>query len=248
MKKEVIETFIRRYSLGGEINKVKWKYVANDKTLATRGAIDNRCFLADVVMSDFVDFGSEDLILCIGDTEKIKGMMSPFDDDINISVEKNGDRIYGFTISDADCQSYCAAADPSSIEPVAKNLQSVPDYHAVIPLTEEFSDKFLKAHSALNDVKSFSVGMNKKGAIEIVIGYTVANSNRIRITPQTEPEKNKIDKALAFPIKNIVEIFKANRDIPGGKLSIHSSGLIQLYFKNDKYACTYYQFIDKKAA
>ena len=247
MKKEVLETFIRRYNLGGIIPKVKWKYTAATKTLHTRAAADNRSFVVDVIMNDFSEFGAEDLVVCIGDTEKVKNMMMPFGEDINLSINKNGDRILGFTVSDPDCESYCTAADPSSIDPVAKNLQDVPEYHVEVPLTEEFLGKFLKSQSALKDVESFSVGMNKKGLFEVVIGYTTANSNRIRMTPQTDFSKNKLNNALAFPVKNIKEIFKANQDISDGVLSINDAGIARLYFKNDGYACIYYQFANKKA-
>jgi hypothetical protein len=149
-------------------------------------------------------------------------------------------------VSDADCESYCTAADPTSIDPVAKNLQDVPEYHVVVTLTDDFLEKFLKARMALKDVASFSVGMNKKGVFEVVIGYATSNSNRIRIAPATDPTKNKLDTALAFPVKNIAEVFKANADIPNGTLSINNAGIARLYFKNDKYACTYYQFANKK--
>ena len=250
MKKETLETFIRRYTLGGEINKVKWKYTAADKTLHTRAAADNRSFVADVIMHDFTDFGTADVMVCIGDTEKVKGMMSPFGDDLNLSINQQGDRLLGFTVSDADCESYCTAADPTSIDPVAKNLQDVPEYHVVIPLTEEFLEKFLKARNALKDVDSFAVGMNKKGLFEVVIGYATSNSNRIRITPATDASdpkvKNKLDVSLTFPVKNVAEVFKANADIPNGTLSINEAGIARLYFKNDKYTCTYFQFANKK--
>lgn len=246
MKKEVIETFIKRYNLNGLIPKVKWKYVAADKTLHTRAAKDNKCFVADVMMVDFEDFGKDDMVLCIGDTDKVKGMMTPFGEDINVSINRTGDRILGFTISDADCESYCTAADPAAIDPVAKNLQDIPEYHVVVPLTEEFLEKFLKARNALKDVESFSVGMNKKGLFEVVIGYATANSNRIRIVPPTDPDKNKIDTALSFSLENIAEVFKVNADIPNGTMSINSMGIMRLHFKNDKYACTYYQFVNQK--
>lgn len=247
MKKETLETFIKRYNLGNLIPKVKWKYTAAEKTLHSRAAADNRAFVADVIMGDFTEFGTDDVVVCIGDTEKVKAMMSPFSEEITLKINRNGERILGFYVSDADCESYCTAADPTAIDPVAKNLSDVPEYHVVIPLTEDFLEKFLKARSALKDVETFSVGMNKKGVFEIVIGYTTANSNRIRITPQTEPDKNKLDSALAFPIKNIAEVFKANADITNGNMSINSNGIIRVYFKSDKYTCTYYQFANKKA-
>lgn len=247
MKTEVLETFIKRYSLGDLISKVKWKYSASEKTLHTRASADNRSFVVDVMMNDFPDLGPEDIVVCIGDTEKLKGMFSPFGEDINITVETLADRILGFTISDVNCEAYCASADPSSIDPVPKNLQDVPDYDVVVPLTEEFIEKFLKAHSALKDVKLVSMGMNKKDLFEVVIGYTTSNSNRIRITPPTDPVKNKLKTALAFPVGNLVEIFKSNKDIPNGTMSIKDSGIMCIYFKNDKYTCIYYQFANQKA-
>ncbi len=246
MKKEILETFIKRYALGGEINKAKWKYTASDKTLHTRTLTDNRSFVADVVMSEFTDFGTNDVVVCIGDTEKVKAMMSPFGDDINLTLNTSGDRILGFTLSDTDCESYCTAADPTSMDPVPKNLQDVPEYHVVVSLSEEFLEKFLKARGALKDVDAVSVGMNKKGLFEMVIGYTTANSNRIRIAPPTDPTKNKLDSALSFPVKNIAEVFKANSDIPNGTLSINNAGIARLYFKSDTFACTYFQFANKK--
>lgn len=247
MKKEIIETFIKRYNSGNLIPKIKWKYNATEKTLRTRGAADNKCFLADIVLNDFTEFGTENVDLCIGDTQKIEAMMSPFGEDINFSVNKRGDSILGFSISDNDCESYCAAVDPSAMDPMPKNLADIPEYHVVIPITEEFTEKFLKAKNALKDVEIFSVGMNKKGVFEIVIGYTTSNSNRIRLTPQTEPDKNKLDSALSFPIKNVFEVIKANKDISGGNISINRNGIIRVYFKDDKYTCTYYQFANKKS-
>lgn len=245
MKKDNIETFIKRYSLGGLVTKVKWKYSASEKKLHTRAVIDNRSFITDVVMSNFSDLGTDDLVLCIGDTEKILSMMKPFADDVSVTVNRNGDRIFGFSFSDPDCESYCTAADPSAIDPVPKNLQDIPEYHVEIPLNEEFIAKFRSAHSALKDVDTYSVGMNKKGLFEIVIGYATTNANRIRLTPPTTPGKDKVDKSFTFSIKNTIEALKANVDIPNGILSINNMGIARLYFKNDDFACTYYQFCNK---
>jgi hypothetical protein len=246
MKKEILETYIKRYTLGGLVPKVRWRYKSGDKTLHTRAAIDNKAFVVDVILNDFTEFGADDVDICIGDTDKVKAMMTPFGEDINFSVNKNGDRILGFTLSDADCESYCTAADPNAIDPVAKNLQDLPEYHVEIPLTDEFIEKFTKGRNALKDVDSFSVGMNKKGSFEIVIGYATSNSNRIRFTPQTDPAKNSLGQALSFPIKNVMEAIKANADIPNGTMAINNAGIIRMFFKNTSYACTYYQFCNKK--
>lgn len=245
MKLETFKTFIRRYYLEGIISKTKLRYAVIDKTLHARACADNKAFVADVVMNDCNDLGVDDVVLCIGDTEKIVKMLSPFGEDINLSINKSGDRILGLVISDNDCESYMTMADPSAMDPAPKNLADIKDFSVEIPLTDEFLDKFLKARNALKDVLDFTVAMNKKGLFEIVIGYATANSNRIRITPTTDAVMNKIDAPLSFPIKNIAAAFKANSDIVGGTFSINNMGIARIYFKNDKYTATYYQFANK---
>ncbi len=247
MKKEILETFIKRYNLGDIIPKAKWKYSFLNKTLHTRASADSRSFVVDVIRSNMPDFNTEDVVLCIADTGKVKSMLAPFDDDVNISINKRGDRILGMHFSNADVECYCTAADPSAMDPQAKNLDDTINYCVVVPLTDDFLEKFLKGHSALKDVPTFKVATNSKGIFEIVIGYATENSNRIRLTPPTDSIKNKMDSgAIEFPIKNIIEVLKANSDISGGTLSISGAGVIQLYFKNDDYTCTYYQFANKK--
>jgi hypothetical protein len=246
MKKELLASFIRRYSLGGIISKVKWKYIPAEKTLHTRALADNRSFIADVIWSDFSDFGDTDAAICIGDTARVVSLMAPFGDDITLKLNLQGDRLLGFTMSDTDCESYCTAANPTTIDPVPKNLQDIPDYDVVVPLTDEFLEKFLKARSALKDVKTLSVGMNKDGLFEMVMGYTTANSNRIRLTPPTDANKKSISTALAFPLDNIAEVLKANKDIPSGTLSINGGGITRIHFKDEHFSCTYYQFANKK--
>lgn len=246
MKKEVLQTFMKRYNLGGLVDKLKWKYIAQDKTLNARVAIDNKSFIVDVVRKNFDGFGADDLTICVGDSEKIKKMMAPFGDDIDFTINRQGDRILGFTMSDADCESYCTAADPIMIAPVAKNLQDLPEYHVKVTLTEDFIDKFRTAQAALKDITTFSVGMNRKGLFEVVIGYTTSNSNRIRMTPPTDPNQNKMSSAIIFPIQNVIEVLKVNADIPNGTMQINSNGILKLSFENPDYTCTYYQFCNKK--
>ena len=247
MKKVILETFIRKYSLGSLINMTKWKYTFAEKKLHARAAADGTAFLTDVMTVDMPDFNTEDVVLCIGNTDKVKAMLSPFGEDITVTINKNGDRIMGFNMSNADVECYCPCADATAIPPMPKSLASV-DYDVVIPITEEFSKLFLKSAAILlDDVANFSVGMNSKGVFEIVIGYASTNSNRIRITPTMDSVKNTLKMAMSFPIKNVIQVLKANSDIENGTMSINcDAGLLQMYFKDDRYTCSYYQMANKK--
>lgn len=245
MKKDILESFIKRYYLNNTVNKVKWKYTAADKTLHTRAMADNRSFVVDVVLSEFTELGTEDIILCIGDTEKVTRQLTPFGEDIALQVNKTGDRILGFSAANENIESYCPCADPTSMDPVPKNLNEVDGYTVEIQISEEFINAFVKARNALNDVETFAVATNKKGQIEFVIGYTTANSSRIRFVPKLVPGMEKLDCSLTYPVKNIFEVLKCNKNAEG-TIKIHPNGTMKISMKEERFACTYYQFANKK--
>jgi hypothetical protein len=243
MKKSTLELFIRKFNLEGIIPKVKLKYTAANKTLHARAVAGNRSFMVDVILNDFDGFGADDAIICIGDVDKMKGMLRPFGEEITLSINKSGDRILGFTINDADCEVYCSAADPIAIEAVPKNLTDIPDADVIVPLTDELIEKFVKSKMALKEVDLFAVGMNKKNVFEIVFGYLTSNANKIRLTPVTDPIKNKLSMAMQFPVINVSEALKSNADMENGLLSIISSqNMLQLSFSNPMFTCNYFQF------
>jgi hypothetical protein len=59
MKKQTIETFIKKYSLNGIIDSVKWNVNSTDKTLNTNSITEEKNVLVDVKHMQF-DAISED--------------------------------------------------------------------------------------------------------------------------------------------------------------------------------------------
>lgn len=246
MKKEALIQFIEKYTLGDAIKAVNWKVDATQKTLRTRGELESKTFIADVTLNDFTDI-TENIRIPIGSGQKIKAMLSPFGEDIAINLVKNGDRPLGFTVSDKDCESYCCAADISTIAPVTKEITGKLPFELEIQLTSDFVSKFLKARSALNDCTDFTVKMNKNNKAEIVLGYSVANQNRITLLAPTINGKDTFDgQPIRFPIGHFVEILKANKEIDTGVMYFHNRGIINLVYKNPQFTCSYLQFAQIK--
>lgn len=246
MKKDTLQNFINKYNLGDLIDKVNWKIVAAEKTLRTRGELDSKTFIADVTLKDFTEI-AEDVKIPIVDTKKIKSMLTPFGEDIKITLNKDGDRVKGFLIANNDCESYCTAAEPTAIPPVTKNIEDKYVYDVEIDLTEEFVASFLKARAALDEVQEFTVKMNKNDRVEFVLGYSVANTNRISMVAPTRAGKDKFDaQPIKFPTKNFVEVLKANKEIPNGVLYLRSNGVIKLIYDTPEFYCLYYQFASIK--
>ncbi len=53
MKKQTIETFIKKYSLNGIIDSVKWNVNSTDKTLNTNSITEEKNVLVDVKHMQF---------------------------------------------------------------------------------------------------------------------------------------------------------------------------------------------------
>jgi hypothetical protein len=242
MKKDKLEKFIEKYHLNDAIKAVNWKINAADKTLMSRGELEAKTFTADVKLNNFDEI-AEDVRIAIADTKRVLKMLEPFQDEIKLELKKNGDRILGFSASNSDCESYYPAADPSAIPPVTKNLADKHVYDIEIPLTDEFTTLFKSATSALDEVAEFTVRMNSKNQVEFVIGFAVANSQRINIIAPTINGKDSfVGKALKFPSKNILAVMKANKEIQGGVLSIKAQGVIKMVYKDDDFESQYWQF------
>lgn len=254
MKKETLISFIDKYSLGGTIDKVNWKIITTEKILKARGELQAKTFTADITLSGFDEIAEVDkdgkpidLRIPIANTQKIRSMLAPFSEDIKLTLNKNGDRVLGFTVSDKDCESYCTAADPTAIPPVTKDLTDKHTYNAEISLTEEFVDKFLKAKAALDEVEEFTIKMNKNDQIEFVLGFSVANTNRISILAPAIKGKDKFDgQPIRFLAKNFVEVLKANKEFTDGILYLKSEGIFKVIYKNDQFQCLYWQFAQIK--
>ena len=248
MKKEKLVRFIDKSSLGDAIKAVNWKIISFDKMLKSRGELDSKTFTMDVTLLDFTEI-VEDTRIPISSMQRVKSMLSPFGEDIKLTVSKMNDRIVGMSISDQDMESYCCAADPAVIPPVTKDLSDTHIYDVEVPLTEEFVSKFLKSKSALDDVDEFTVKMNKKDQVEIILGYSVANTNRISLIAPTVNGKDKLGRSNAvikFPTKNLIEVLKANKELDGGILYIKTDGVIKVVYKTDQFQCQYWQFANIK--
>lgn len=242
MKKETLIQFIDKYSLGDTIKAVNWKVIAADKVLKARGELDSKSFTMDVTLSGFEEI-TEDVRIPIATTQKIRSMLAPFGEDIKLDLNKSNDRVLGFTVTDPNCESYCTAADPTAIPPVTKDLTDKHVYDVEIALTEEFVTAFLKARNALDEVKEFTIKTNKNDKVEFVLGYSVANTNRISLIAPTVNGKDKFEgQPVKFPANNFVEILKANKEFTDGILYLKSGGVFKVVYKNDKFQCSYWQF------
>jgi len=124
-----------------------------------------------------------------------------------------------------------------SVIPVVPDLKQVPPFDAEITLDDEFTSKFIKSKSALNESDTFTFScVGGKG--EVVLGYSTINTNRISINVDCKCEGDI--QPISFSAKYLKEILNANRGSKAATLKISSQGLSHIQFENDSLKSSYY--------
>ena len=91
MKKQVLNTFIDKYSLNGTIESVKWIVDNTTNQIKTCSISDDKNALSYVVIKDAV--GLTDSEFGINDTTKLKKLLNVLSEDVNIAFNKREDKI-----------------------------------------------------------------------------------------------------------------------------------------------------------
>mgnify|MGYP003110585780 FL=1 len=222
MDKKKLLGFISRYSLGGNVESVKWKsdkdtlitnFVSTDKTL--KGIIEGKVgHITDEEIGIF-------------ETSQLVRMLSIMQDDIDVSTSKTSlmfrDKVtdFSFVLADLD------------VIPKVPSLKMTPSFTSTIKITDHFIDRFVKSYGALPDSDFFTIESDVIGR-KITFGYSNTNTNRISFDIDTEDDIQTIH----FSSNLVREIIVANKGTEG-TLEISPVGLARIKFSNTLYKSEY---------
>ena len=243
MKKQVLTTFIDKYSLNGTIESVKWVVDNSSKQIKTASISDDKNVISYVVIKD--DAGLTDSEIGINDTTKLKRLLNVLTEDVNISYNKRDDKIVSLSLSSEGTDVQYVTADLTVI-PKVPDLKKLPPFNLEIPLTKEFVTTFVKAKTALSDVDTMTFIKDKKDKIKLTIGYSSVNSNRINIDIKPTEGKDTLGKTIHFSAKYLKEILTSNSDCENAVLKISDAGIAHVEFNNELFSSSYY-LIDIKS-
>jgi hypothetical protein len=190
-----------------------------------------------VTLNNFSDL--EDGELGINDTSKLVKLLGVLKDEIKTEYNKVGDKITSVVFSDESTDVQYVIADLSVI-PSAPPLKKIPPFTVEIPLDAEFISKFVSSKGALADVDTFTLMMNKKGKLEMIIGYSSINSNRIKLAVNAVEGKDTVTKNINFNANHLKEILLANRDCTNAHLKVSEAGLASVEFVCGDITAEYY--------
>lgn len=238
MNKADLTKFVELYNLGGIVESVK--LVSDGNALSTHFRNDTKTLVGYVTSTALKIEAGE---YGINDTAQLRRMLSVLDDVIEIEVIKYDDSAISLSVSDKNIESFCMLANLATI-PTEMDIEDSKNYTVEIPINEDFIARFIKATAALTDVnetKSFTLMMDKKGKkLELVIGYSTLNSNRIRLEIAPVPGKDVVQNQISFDAPTFREILSKNRETTGATLKVDEEGLAVILFTTPQYTAKYF--------
>lgn len=239
MKKQTAETFIKKYSLNGLVDSVKWTVNSTKKTLTTNAITEEKNVLIAVEIVNF-DAITEDCEIGVFETSRLSKMLSVLSDTMTLALNKKDNKITSVGITDDKETVVQFITSDLSVIPSSPALKKLPDFTIEVELDVDFVNRFVKAKAALPEVETFTLMMNKKGKLEMVLGHSNLNSNRITLGVSSPAGKNVINRNVSFNAKYFKEILTANSDCPAAVLRISDAGLSTVEFTNADFKSTYY--------
>ena len=231
MQKTKLNKFIQKYNLGGNVNSVKWKS-GGDK-LSTTFVTPDKSLLGTVNVDKFK---FEEAELGVYQTDLLKNLLGVLDDDLSLTLSRFGDKAVALKAKNGSVSVDYVLSDLSVIADPPE-LKRLPDFGTHIKLDAKFIDTFVKGKSALSDVDTFTILKTDNG-VEVVIGYSSTNTNRVNIPVDTTTED--LTDLVTFNANLFKEVLVANKECTSAVLEVSNEGLARVNFKVDDYDSTYY--------
>ena len=233
MNKQRLARFINKYYLNGTVNSVVLNSKSNSQQLAARFISGDKTLLGELSLDKSQ---IEDCEIGVYNTEQLLKLLSVVDDDINVSINKAGEKAISLKISDAHSTVNYMLSDVSVINKPPQ-MKQIPEFDLEIDVTPQFINKFIAGKGALSETDNFTV-ITDGTDTKLVIGYSSVNTNRVTI-PVTTSKSGNIEN-VSFNANLFREVLHANKECESAKFEVSGDGLSRITFKIDDYESTYY--------
>jgi hypothetical protein len=234
MNKIVLDTFIQKYNLGGNVNSVKWE--SSGDTLSTRFISPDKSLLGELTLSKQT---LPEFEVGVYDTPLLSKMLGTLADSIDFSLitpPSDDEQPVAFHLTDSVISAdYVLAA--IGVIPDVPELKNIPEFTTLVNIDSQFINSFIRGKGALADVDTFAINP-VDGGVEFVIGYSDINSNRISIKAQSGAV-NMTD-SIVFNANLFKELLNANKECSKATLQISDKGLAHIEFNVDDFNVKYW--------
>ena len=220
INKKVISDIVSKYSLGNNIERVKW--IITDEKLIIHFINDSK----DLV--GYVDYRKE-IGLKPGDygifnTSQLIKCLNILDGDILVDATSSK-----LNMADTNYDIKFNLADPAVIPNVPDVSNNTDEWSVVFEANDEFITRFVKSKDALSELETFTVetreGFNGEELV-FTVGTNITNTIEFTV----DATINESFGPVPFDSNLMKEILKANRDYHSGKIRINKKGLLDAHF------------------
>ena len=235
ISKKVISDVVSKYSLGNNIEKVKWaitdekfliNFINDSKNLVGRIEYQKEIGLKQ---GDYGIFNTSQLIKCLNIL------------DGDILVDATNSRL---NLADTNYDIKFNLADPAVI-PNVPEVNHEAESSISFEVNDEFITRFVKSKDALSELEVFTVetrdGFNGEELV-FTVGTNITNTIEFTVDAVI---RESID-SIPFDSNLFKEILKANRSYEKGEIHIHKNGLIWALFSFDNSTKTEYYLVRKQ--
>ena len=237
ISKKVISDIVSKYSLGNNIEKVKWvitdekfiiHFINDSKNLV--GYVDYRKEIG-LKPGDYGIFNTSQLIKCL----------NILDGDILVDATTSK-----LNMADTNYDIKFNLADPAVIPNVPDVSNNEDEWSVTFEVSDEFITRFVKSKDALSELDTFTVE-TRDGFTGEELVFTVGTN--ITNTIEFTVENAKINEsfgAIPFDSNLMKEILKANKDYHSGEIRINKKGLLDAHLHHGDSLYTGYYLVRKQ--
>ena len=220
ISKKVISDIVSKYSLGNNIEKVKWiitdekficHFINDSKNLV--GYVDYRKEIG-LKPGDYGIFNTSQLIKCL----------NILDGDILVDATTSK-----LNMADTSYDIKFNLADPAVIPNVPDVSNNSDEWSVSFDANDEFITRFVKSKDALSELETFTVetrdGFNGEELV-FTVGTNITNTIEFTVEATIKESFGPVP----FDSNLMKEILKANRDYHTGEIRINKKGLLDAHF------------------
>ena len=220
ISKKVISDIVSKYSLGNNIEKVKWiitdekfiiHFINDSKNLV--GYVDYRKDIG-LKPGDYGIFNTSQLIKCL----------NILDGDILVDATSSK-----LNMADTNYDIKFNLADPAVIPNVPDVSNNSDEWSVTFDVNDEFITRFVKSKDALSELETFTIE-TREGFTGDELVFTVGTNITNTIEFTVEATINESFNSIPFDSNLMKEILKANRDYHTGEIRINKKGLLDAHF------------------
>ena len=219
ISKKVISDIVSKYSLGNNIEKVKW--VVTDDKFTINFINDSKNLVGYVEYRK--DIGLKPGDYGIFNTSQLIKCLNILDGDILVDATTSK-----LNMADTNYDIKFNLADPAVI-PNVPDINESDDWSVSFGISDEFITRFVKSKDALSDLDTVTVetrdGFNGEELV-FTVGTNITNTIEFTVENATI---NESFEAVPFDSNLLKEILKANRTYHSGEIRISKNGLLDAH-------------------